>query len=254
MTVRRTASCLAVALIGICATQAAAKSTAASNEEGQKLAAELRLSRPAGDLAISGLLKVRAADGGRAKIPFHYRFISGEKTWQNIYETEGGGRFAGETLTVIHTVGEPNRYLVSRRSNGSAVEPVTGDKAMVPFGNSDFWLADLGLEYLHWPEQRIVHEAKIKMRKGRPCKVLESINTRPAAAGYTRVRSWIDIEKEQPILAEAYGPDDKLIKEFEIGSVTKVNGQWELKNMEMRDAKTDSQTVFEFHYEQKAGE
>jgi hypothetical protein len=125
---------------------------------------------------------------------------------------------------------------------------------MVPFANSDFWLADLGLEFLHWPEQRIVQEARIKMRKGRPCKVLESINPRPGAAGYTRVRSWIDAEKMQPILAEAYAPDNTLIKEFEIGSVTKVNGHWELKNMEMRNAKTDTQTVLEFKYEQKASE
>src|SRR5947207_4539217 len=115
-------------------------------------------------------------------------------------------------------------------------------------------MTDLGLESLHWPEQRIVEEAKIRMRKGRPCKVLESINPRPGALGYTRVRSWIDAEKRQPILAEAYGPDNKLMKAFEIGSVTKVNGRWELKNMEMRNARTDSLTVLEFKYEQKTSE
>ena len=80
---------------------------------------------------------------------------------------------------------------------------------------------------------------------------LESINPRPGAAGYTRVRSWIDAEKRQPILAEAYGPDGTLFKEFEIGSVTKVHGHWELENMEMRNAKTDTRTVLEFKYEQK---
>ena len=125
---------------------------------------------------------------------------------------------------------------------------------MIPFAHSDFWLADLGLEFLHWPEQRIVEEAKIRMRKGRPCKVLESVNPRRGAAGYTRVRSWIDAKTGKPILAEAYGPDNKLLKEFEVGSVAKVHGKWELKNMEMRDAKTDSQTVLEFQYEQNATE
>ena len=62
------------------------------------------------------------------------------------------------------------------------------------------------------------------------------------------------MEKRQPILAQAYGPDNKLIKEFEIGSVMKVNGQWELKNMEMRNSRTDSATVLEFSYEQRASE
>lgn len=253
MMVRRTAFCLAVTVFGICAGRAATKPAEASDEEGEKLAAELRLLRPPDNMAIQGLLRIRDADGRRANIPFHYRFISGEKTWQNVYETVGDGRVAGETLKVIHTEDGPNRYLFSPANQRSAGEPIAGDKAMIPFANSDFWLADLGLEFLHWPGQRIVHEAKIKMRKGRPCKVLESVNSRSDAAGYTRVRSWIDIETGQPILAEAYGPDNKLVKEFEIGSVTKVNGHWELKNMEMRDAKTDSRTVIEFQYDQKAG-
>jgi len=34
--------------------------------------------------------------------------------------------------------------------------------------------------------------------------------------------------------------------------LTKVSGRWELKDMEMRTAKTDSKTVLEFKYEQKA--
>lgn len=254
MTVRRTAFGLTVAVFGICANVAATKPVAVPDEEGQKLAAELRLLRPSDNLAIRGLLKIRDADGRRTNVPFHYRFISGEKTWQNVYEIEGGSGIVGETLKVIHNESGPNRYLFSPGSNVSVGETVAGDKAMIPFANSDFWLADLGLEFLHWPGQRIVHEAKIKMRKGRPCKVLESVNPQPDAAGYTRVRSWIDIETGQPILAEAYGPDNKLMKEFEIGSVMKVNGHWELKNMEMRNTRTDSRTVLEFQYDQKAGE
>jgi hypothetical protein len=39
-----------------------------------------------------------------------------------------------------------------------------------------------------------------------------------------------------------------------VGGLTKVNGQWELKDMDMRNAKTDSKTVLEFKYEQKAAE
>jgi hypothetical protein len=61
----------------------------------------------------------------------------------------------------------------------------------------------------------------------------------------------VDTKTHKPILAETYGPDGRLWKEFEVGSVTKVGGVWELKNLEMRNAKTDSQTVLEFRYERR---
>jgi Outer membrane lipoprotein-sorting protein len=249
---------VSVLLLGSHLARGASIPVPTSNAEGQALAAELRSMKPEENLQVNGVIRIQDADGKRTRIPFHYQFISGEKVWHNVYETKPDGHVAAEKLVIVHTEGQPNRYLHSRASgaDGPVAEPValTGDQAMAPFANSDFWLADLGLEFLHWPEQRIVEEAHIRMRKGRPCKVLESINSTPGAAGYTRVRSWIDTEKKQPILAEAYGPDNKRIKEFEIGSVTKVNGQWQLKNMEMRDTKKDSRTVLEFKYEQKEEE
>ena len=244
--------CGTALLLGIHLAPAANKPAPTSNEEGQKLAGELRLMRPTENFDVKGFLKIRDAAGKRTRVPFNYRFISGDQTWQSIYEIGAGGGVPAEKLAVAHTEGAPTRYWHSHANGTAGSVALTGDKAMVPFANSDFWLADLGLEFLHWPEQRIVHEAKIKMRKSRPCNVLESINPGPNAAGYTRVRSWIDTETGGVILAEAYGADNQLLKEFEVGGLTKVSGRWELKDMEMRTAKTDSKTVLEFKYEQKA--
>jgi len=237
---------------------AASAPSPASIAEGQKLAADIRSQFPEENMEVNGVLVVRNSDGKRSKVPFHYQVIVGDRNWSSIYETRPSGSGPAEKLEVVRAAGQPTRYRHSLAAAASAhsADPssLTGDAAMIPFAGSDFWLADLGLEFLHWPRQRIVEEAKIKMRKSRPCKVLESVNPQPDAKGYTRVRSWIDSKTGGVILAEAYGPDNKLLKEFEIGGLIKVNGQYELKNMEMRNARTDTQTVLEFKYQKKVDE
>jgi Outer membrane lipoprotein-sorting protein len=224
-----------------------------SNEEGQELAAQLRSSRPAEDLKIQGVLEIRHADGRRTKVPIQYQFVDGLRSWRDIYQTAPGTDATAEQLEVIHAEGQPNRYLYTRAGDRQGPRTLSGDQAMIPFLDSDFWLADLGREFLHWPEQRLVH-GKITMRKGRPCKQLESRNPNPKATGYTRVRSFIDSDTGGVLIAEAYGPDGQLMKSFEVGGVTKVNGRWEVKDLEMRSEAPDTKTVLEFHYQSKGGE
>src|ERR1051325_11877946 len=91
-----------LALPGSYLAQSASTLSQGSNAEGQTLAAELRATRPVENLDVKGVLKIRNAAGQRTRLPFHYRFINGEKSWQSIYETEGSGREASEKLVVIH--------------------------------------------------------------------------------------------------------------------------------------------------------
>ena len=119
---------------------------------------------------------------------------------------------------------------------------------MLAFAGSDFWSTDLGRDFFHWTEQRLI---KREMRRGRPCKVLESTNTNIVAGGYRRVRCWIDAETGQPLRAEAYDHENKLLKEFAVGSVKKVKGHWELRDIEIRNEQTDSRTRLEFDLETK---
>jgi hypothetical protein len=135
------------------------------------------------------------------------------------------------------------------RSNGYRLfgdgfqKNLAGDETMTPFAGSDFWIADLGLEFFHWPEQKIL---KHEMRRGRACKVLESTNPNPSTNGYSRVVSWIDNESGGIVQAEAYDFKNKLLKEFAPKSFKKVNGQWELQEMEIRNVQTGSRTRLEF--------
>jgi hypothetical protein len=70
---------------------------------------------------------------------------------------------------------------------------------MIPFAGSDFWVADLGLEFLHWPKHLLLRK---EMRRSRPCDVLESTCSQPAT-GYSRIVSWIDIESAGILHAHA---------------------------------------------------
>lgn len=244
---------LAVMALLLAVVGTAASRTPSAIEEGQTLAAELRAAYPPDRFEVRGQIRIRHEDGRRTSLPFRHEVIPGLSSWQLVYHTMPSPATPAQHLVVRLSPDQPPRYTVSGRLDdaGRELEPVilTGDQAMIPFAGSDFWLADLGLDFLHWPEQRIDRSTRLTMRKGRSCKVLESINTRPGAAGYTRVRAWVDNETGAIIIAEAYGPDNRRMKEFEIGGFTRIDGRWELKNMEMRNLRDDTRTVLEFSYQ-----
>jgi hypothetical protein len=221
------------------------------DEEGQALAAELRTEQPTEALTTAGLLRVRDPNGkwGEA-IPVRLEITPGTGYWQTRYLALTTNQVPFETLIVTRSDGAPTRYDHTRagepgRPTGAAVT-LTGDAAAIPFAGSEFWLSDLGLEFLHWPQQRVLRH---EMRKGRSCKVLESLNSSSSATNYARVLSWIDIEHRGILRAEAYDRDRRLLKEFSIGSFKKVDGRWQLKSMEIRNEKTDARTRLEFDLE-----
>jgi hypothetical protein len=221
-------------------------------EEGQALAAELRSAQPPERLDVQGHILIRHSDRSRTTQPFWHQIIPGVSSWQLIYQAFPSDSAPGHRLVVTLSADQPPRYSLQTQTEEQGAEPdpvqLSGDEAMIPFAGSDFWLADLGLDFLHWPDQRMDRSTRITMRKGRACKILESRNPRPNAAGYTRVRSWVDNETGAILIAEAFGPDNRRMKEFEIGGFTRVDGRWELKNMEMRNLRDDTRTTLQFTY------
>ncbi len=221
---------------------------ATAEEDGRALAAELLAQRPA--LKTTGLLRRRDTDGKwLPPVPIRFEVIDNDHGWESRYEVPATPGSPAETLLISQSPSFPNRYELSRGGTQGAAATtrvLSADEASIPFAGSDFWLCDLGLDFLHWPQQRI---AKTEMRKGRSCRVLESLNPHPAPGAYARVLSWIDIEKRGLLRAEAYGAKGEMIKEFSIGSFKKVNGRWQLKSMEIRNERTDTRTRMEFDLE-----
>ncbi len=255
MTANRTASrrphfgCAALALVACCLLPAVGRAAErlAPEEEGRVLAAELKLLRP---IEGNGVLRLRNPAGKWfAEIPVRLRFVEHPDSWQSIYQAFTPEGQPAETLVVTGGPGRPNAYqhAVAPAAPGPA-RP--GAESNVPFAGSEFWLTDLGLEFLHWPTQQIV---KREMRKGRACRVLESVNPNPEQ-GYARVRSWVDSEHQTILRAEAYDAAGKQVKEFSIGSFKKVadasgKKRWQLKSMEIRNERNDARTRLEFDLE-----
>ena len=193
---------------------------------------------------LMGSLKIRDEKGYR-EVPIQMTTkIVGEE-WHDIYQTPKGGSIPQEALIVMHREGTTNRYEFQRE--GKKISDIESN-LFVPFGTSDFWLADFGLEFLHWPNPK---HLKTEMKKHRPCYVIETTNPQPERGGYSRVVCWIDTEHGGLIRADGYSKDGKLLKEFQLKDFARKDGRWQLKAVTMRNEQNDSQTRLEFDLEIK---
>jgi Outer membrane lipoprotein-sorting protein len=201
--------------------------------QGRNLAKQLADTNPTENFTNTGILEIRHRDGPTDKLSFRFQTVLTATNWQVIYET------TSESYRV--------KFVVVHDGDKIGLFQIREDKRIpiefsFPFAGSDFWLGDLGLEFFHWPEQKIL---KKEFARGRGCEVLESTNPDPMN-GYSRVLTWIDEETGGIVQAKAYDARGKLLKEFYPKDFKKVNGQWELQEMEIDNVQTGSRTRLEF--------
>lgn len=214
--------------------------------EGSRLAAQLRASPPAEEMNLKGKLNLRDSSGAIREVPFQFRTVITTSNWMAVYRSQGAGTNppAHAPLAVVHVTGHPNSYWQATAGDHESWNPLAeGEAYEKPFAGSDFSIQDLGLEFLHWPKQRLI---RTEMRKSRSCHVLESTNPRPQGQGYSRVVSWLDVESGGLLLAEAYDRQDRLLKEFSVNSMKKVDQRWQVQQMEIRNLQRKSRTRLEF--------
>ena len=220
-----------------------------AESQAQAIVAEMLAQTPSGNSSNTGSILIRGRDKTERTIPAQFAIIANPTNWLSVYQAlDPTGKTGGTRLTVIHSEGAPNRYEVSELAAGAGtnatVKELTPQEAMIPFAGSDFWAADLGLEFLHWPKHRLI---KRDTRHEKSCYVMESINPSPVPGGYARVVSWIIINGPRGIVhADAYDAGNKLLKVFDPVSVQKIEGQYQLQEMEMRNPQTGSQTWIKF--------
>jgi len=217
----------------------------AAGRQGHELATELLTRGPEQNSTNTGTLKIRDPGASDERnIPLRIEVFSTPANWVSIYEaTPSSG--PAQRLIVTHNDINPSRYqlITTPRDGQPTAQTLEPRQTMIPFAGSDFWIADLGLEFFHWPGQRLL---KTEMRRGQSCKVLES-STTESANDYAKVVSWIDIDSGGIVHADAYDASGKILKEFAPTEFKKVHGQWQLEEMEILNRQTHSRTRIEFN-------
>jgi len=222
--------------------------------EGRKLAAELvgnllRL-KPTENSTNTGTVKIRNREGNERQFPVAIIVVPTSTNFVSIYENLGSADASGGMrLSIVHTDGGPDEYFLSQPI--TAVPRKLGTNELnIPFAGSDFWAVDLGLEFFHWPDQRVVRK---QMRKNLFCDQLVSTNPHPSPGGYSRVESWIAANRPDEMIivhADAFDMRGRPLKLFDPKKVEKVNGAWQLEEMEILNRRTGSRTIIKFNLDQ----
>jgi hypothetical protein len=223
---------------------------AEGEKQARALVSALLAQRPTQNYTNTQVVRIHPKKKPQQEIPVLFLIIPTPTNFSNIYELTGSSA-AGTTLSIVHTPNQPNEYFlrlpVAPGAPTSVARRLTPAELNLPFAGSDFSIGDLGLEFLHWPQQRILRK-EIRMKLS--CVVLQSTNPNPIPGAYSRVETWIDAnqpDKTVIVRADAYDLNNKLLKQFEPKKVEKINGAYQLEEMEMRNVQTGSRTRIEFN-------
>jgi len=215
---------------------------------GQALAEQMRAAVPEEDSDIHGVLLINSGKTNKSSIPVVCEVKRHGDTWETVYQSAATAVAGAERLAIIHSTNGPNRYSYARAAKPGAPLPEPGPVPAAdmekPFAGSDFWLGELGLEFLHWPGQC---KLSLEERLGQPCYVLES--THAQTGGIARVKSWIDVKSLGLLVAEAYDSAGNKIKEFSLDHKSfkkDAQGHWHLEEMGIDNKKTHSHTDLKF--------
>lgn len=210
---------------------------------GQELAAKLRSMRPAENYTNSATLRVFFRRKLLREEPLEIVVCAGTTNWNTIYRWNPGTTNQAELCIISGETGHTEYRLRSVEAGVVSELSPSGAGLMVSFANSEFWLADLGMEFLQWPTHRLL---KKEICRGQSCDKLESVAPPSQTNGYVRVVSWFDIDTGGPVLVEAYDAAGKMLKEFKPNDFKKVDGQWQVEEVEISNIRSRVRSTIHF--------
>ncbi len=214
---------------------------------GRELASKTLRIQPEQNMSETVTFRITDHHDREIRVPVRFQIICTPTNFLNVYETIGSSSNSpGMKLTIVHTTDRPNEYWLNQPLAAPA-RKLSSRELWLPFAGSDFSRADLGLEFLHWPDQRVFRK---EVKRNVFCYALESTNPQPSSGGYSAVRSWIGVNRPGELVlvrADAYDSTGKPLKWFEPTKLQKVKGAQELLEMEIRNRQAGTRTIVEFH-------
>ncbi|MBI5397427.1 MAG: outer membrane lipoprotein-sorting protein [Verrucomicrobia bacterium] len=193
--------------------------------------------RPALPLALDATLKVerRVADVYDLKI-----LINGDpRQVRTVYRVTGPAddKACGTAILMIE-----GGDLWRQTPGESAARKLEATDRPQPFLGGDFSYEDLDFAFLRWPNQKFIKDSR---RLGFDCWVIESTPGPGIASQYSRVLSWVDKNYMAAVIAEAYDPKGKLMKNLTVQSVRKLDdkGHYIPGQITLENVRTKSRTV-----------
>jgi hypothetical protein len=224
-------------------------------KEGRELVDEMLSQQPDAN-AVTGIMAIRklGPHGSYTEVGIRFQTIVTPTNYASLYQATRSNQV--QNITIVHTPGQPNLYFSGAnpfidKSAVSNTLPLTAlpgvlfsEQTLAPFSGSDFSIADLGLEFLHWPDQKLLQK---DMKRGRACRILESTNPHPTAGDYAKVKSWVDNESHGILLAQAFDANGNQVKQFAPQGFSKdKDKQWQLEGMEISTG-DKSKTIIKFN-------
>ena len=129
---------------------------------------------------------------------------------------------AGTTdLLIVQPVSGGPRWFL--RGTGE----LTGAALLKKWLGSEFTYYDLGMPFLHWPDAKLIGESRAR---GQDCLILEMTATNQP---YGRVKLWVEKRYNALLRAEAFDPNEALVRRLAITSFRRLGELWIPRGIEM---------------------